>query len=80
MCSSPESVLTSDTTICRSDVEVRLDGNQNIESGTDGLTIGQFYEQHRHLGHFQTLPKYAKGLKGSVLPLEILIDLLSVSA
>lgn len=65
---------------CSADVVLRLDGNQNIDPGTETLTIGQFYDHHRRLGHFLTLPKHAKPLKGSVLPIELAIDLLSVSS
>jgi hypothetical protein len=63
----------------KADVDLRLDGNQNIESGTAGMAIGEFYNHHRHLGYFQNLPKHAKAFKGNVLPIELAIDLLGVS-
>lgn len=69
----------SDAPFFRSDVSLRLDGNQNIESGSESMTIGEFYDHHRRLGFFQVLPKHAKGLKGNVLPIEIAIDCLAVS-
>jgi len=42
------------------------------------MTIGDFYDHHRRLGHFQILPKHAKMVKGNVLPIELAIDLLGV--
>lgn len=60
------------------DVTLRLDGNQNIESHTESMTIGDFYDHHRRLGHFQILLKHAKMVKGNVLPIELAIDLLGV--
>jgi len=36
------------------------------------MTIGDFYDHHRRLGHFQILPKHAKMVKGNVLPIDLL--------
>ena len=39
---------------------------------TESMTIGDFYDHHRRLGHFQILPKHAKMVKGNVLPIDLL--------
>jgi hypothetical protein len=42
--------------VCLDLISLRLDGNQNIEAGSEGMKIGDFklYDHHRRSGFFQS--------------------------